>query len=183
MNNIKKIKEDVKEKISEFRYEHSIRVAEEAKKLARHYKINEEKAYLAGIIHDIAKEFSNQENEKWVEKYNMPKELLEPEYKNIIHSDIGAVVAKEEYHLDDEICNAIKYHTIGDVSMSLFDKIIFIADKIGRKNSNSEIRKIKELAYQNIDEALKFYLINRREKLESNGESFHPKALELLKSL
>lgn len=183
MYDIKQIQREIKEKISEFRYEHSIRVAEEAKELAKHYKINEEKAYLAGIIHDIAKEFSNEENEKWIEKYNMPKELLEPEYRNIIHSDIGAVVAKEKYHLDDEICNGIKYHTIGDVSMTLFDKIIFIADKIGRKNNNLEIEQIKELAYQNIDEALKFYLIKRRERLESKGESFHPKALELLNSL
>lgn len=183
MYDIEQIKNDVKERISEFRYEHSMRVAEEARELAKHYNINEEKAYLAGIVHDIAKEFSNEENIKWVKKYNMPKELLELEYKNIIHSDIGAVVVKELYGLEDEVCNAIKYHTIGDISMSLFDKIIFIADKIGRKNINLEIEKIKKLAYQNIDEALKFYLINRKEKLESKGENFHPKALELLNSL
>lgn len=183
MNDIEQIKNDVKEKMSEFRFEHSMRVAEEARKLAKHYKLDEEKAYITGIVHDIAKEFSNEENEKWIEKYNMPKELLEPEYKNIVHSDIGAVVAKELYGLDDEICNAIKYHTIGNVTMSLFDKIIFISDKIGRKNINPEIEEMKKLAYQNIDEALKFYLINRKEKLESKGENFHQDALKLLKSL
>lgn len=183
MYNIEKIKNDLKNNLSEFRYEHSIRVAEEAKKLAEYYNVNEEKAYLAGIVHDIAKEFSDEENTMWIEKYNLPRELTTNEYKKIAHSYIGAVVVKELYGLDDEISNAVKYHTIGNVSMSILDKIIFIADVIGRKDSNSYIEEIRKLAYQDLDEALKQCLINQKERLESRGESFHPEALKLLKAI
>lgn len=182
-NNLEKIKDDLKNTLSQFRYEHSIRVAETARSLAEHYNIDAEKAYIAGVVHDIAKEFSNEENKKWIQKYNLPKELLDPKYKEIIHADIGAVVVKELYGFDNEICNAVKYHTIGNISMSLFDKIIFIADLIGRKISNPKIEEIRRLAYQNIDLAVKKSLINQKEILENKGEIFHPNSLELLKSL
>ena len=183
MYNIEKIKNDLKSNLSQFRYEHSIRVANEAKKLAEYYNADSEKAYLAGIVHDIAKEFSNEENKKWIEKYNLSKDLLSIEYRNIVHADIGAVVVKELYDLDYEICNAVKYHTIGNVSMSLLDKIIFIADVIGRKDTNTYIEEIRILAYQNLDKALKQCLIAQKEMLESKGERFHPEALKLLNSL
>lgn len=183
MYDIKKIDNDIKNSLSQFRYEHSIRVAEEAKKLAYHYNIDTEKAYVAGMVHDIAKEFTIEENEKWINKCNLSKELLNPELKNIIHADIGAVVVKEIYGFDEEICNSVKYHTIGNVSMSLFDKIIFVADMIGRKNISPKIEKIKQLAYKNIDMAVKLCIINQKEKLESRGETVHPEAVKLLKSL
>lgn len=182
-NNLEKIKNDLKNTLSQFRYEHSIRVAETARSLAEYYNIDAEKAYITGVVHDIAKEFSNEENKKWIQKYNLPKELLDPKFKEIIHADIGAVVVKELYGFDDEICNAVKYHTIGNISMTLFDKVIFVADTIGRKNSNPQIEEIRKLAYQNINKAVKQCLINQKEKIEGSEKSFHPNALELLNSL
>ena len=61
MYDVEQIKKDMKNNLSEFRYKHSIRVADTARKLAQHYKIDEEKVYIAGIVHDIAKEFSREE--------------------------------------------------------------------------------------------------------------------------
>lgn len=183
MDNIEKIKNDLKANLSKFRYEHSIMVAEEAKKLAEHYNLNVEKAYVTGLVHDIAKEFSDEENKKWIYKYQLPKELLLPEFRNTIHADIGAVVVKEWYELDEEICNAIKYHTIGDISMTEFDKIIFLADKIARKVASPFIEKIRKLTYENLGEALKQFLIGQKEKIESSGGTFHPNTVELLRSL
>lgn len=183
MHDIDKIKKDLKDNLSEFRYEHSIMVAEEAKKLAEHYNLDVEKAYVTGLVHDIAKEFSDEENKKWIDKYQLPKELLLPEFRNTIHADIGAVVVKEWYELDEEICNAIKYHTIGDISMTEFDKIIFMADKIARKVASPFIEKIRKLTYENLDEALKQFLIGQKEKIESSGGTFHPNTVELLRSL
>lgn len=183
MYDIDKIKKDLKDNLSEFRYEHSIMVAEEAKKLAEHYNLDVEKAYVTGLVHDIAKEFSDEENKKWIDKYQLPKELLLPEFRNTIHADIGAVVVKEWYELDEEICNAIKYHTIGDISMTEFDKIIFLADKIARKVASPFIEKIRKLTYENLDEALKQFLIGQKEKIESSGGTFHPNTVELLRSL
>ena len=97
--------------------------------------------------------------------YKLPKELLLPEFRNIIHADIGAVVAKELYGLDEEVCNAIKYHTIGHFPMNLLDKIIFLSDKIGRKVSKPYIEEIRNLIYKDLDEALKIFLIKQKQNL------------------
>lgn len=183
MYNIEQIKKDLESNLSQFRYEHSLLVAEEAKKLAFHYNFDEEKAYIAGLVHDIAKEFDDEENAKWIAKYNLSGDIFSPEFKNVIHANIGAVVVKEWYGFDEEICNAVCYHAIGNVPMGLLDKIIFVADKIARKVTNPIIEEEKTLAYQNIDAALALCLISQKSKLETLGMKMHPISLELLQSL
>ena len=183
MNQIEKIKEDLKNTLSEYRYEHSILVAQEAKKLACHYNVDEKKAYISGLVHDIAKEFSDEENVLWIKKYDLNNELLLPKYKKIIHADIGSVVVKEKYNLDEEICNAVLYHTTGSVNMTLLDKIVFVSDKISRKTKNKAIDEITQLAYENIDKALITLLIIQKNKLESDKKSMHPNSIKLLQNL
>lgn len=183
MYNIEQIKKDLKNNLSEFRYEHSILVAEESKKLACHYKIDEEKAYIAGLVHDIAKEFTDEENAKWIERYNLSGDICLPEYKNVIHSFIGALVIKELYEMDEEICNAVKYHTIGNIHMTTLEKIIFVADKIARKVSNPIIDEERRLAYENIDKSLELCLKVQKSNLENKGLKMHDTTLKLLKSL
>lgn len=183
MYDIDNIKKDLKNNLSEFRYNHSIMVAEEARNLARHYNINEDKAYVAGLVHDVSKEFSPEDNERIISTFKLSSDLLDCKYKKIIHADIGACVCKEKYGLDSDICEAVKYHTIGNVSMSLFDKIIFIADKIGRKDVNDEIIQLKKLAYQDINKAMLFFIKNERQYLNSMGKEIHHNTIELLNVL
>ena len=72
---IETIKGELKKSLSPKRYNHSILVAEKAKSLAKHYHINEEKAYITGLIHDIAKELTEEENIYWIEKGKLSKDL------------------------------------------------------------------------------------------------------------
>ena len=183
LNKIEKIKEDLKSTLSDYRYEHSILVAQEAKKLANQYKVDEEKAYIAGLVHDIAKEFSDEENVLWIKKYELDNELLLLEYQKIIHADIGAVVVKEKYNLDEEISNAVLYHTIGSINMSLLDKIVYVSDKVARKTKSVELDKIREVAYEDIDEAIFLLLINQKNKLENKNQQMHPNSVKLLQNL
>lgn len=183
MYDIDKIKKDLKNNLSQFRYEHSILVADEAKKLALHYNYDSEKAYVAGLVHDIAKEFDDSENDKWIKKYNLSGDIFTPQYKNVVHANVGAVVVKELYGFDDEICNSVCYHAIGNVPMGWLDKIVFVADKIARRISTPFIDELKILAYQDIDKAIALYLNNQIGKLESRGLKMHPTSLELLKCL
>lgn len=183
MYNIEKMRNDLKNNVSSFRYSHSIMVAEEAKKLAKYYNLDEEKAYVTGIIHDIAKDFSYEENDKWIKECNLSKDLYLEKYRDIIHADIGSVVVKKWYNLDDEICNAILYHTIGNINMTKFDKIIFLADKIARKNSNKFIEDLKKLAYKDLDKALIFYLNNQKILLSKKNLELHKNSLKLLEYL
>ena len=183
MFEIEKIQQELKNNLSQRRYEHSIKVAKCARRLARHYGINEEKAYVAGLVHDIAKEFSSLENEKWIQKYNLSKDLLNPKYSKIIHADIGAVVVKQLYGLDDEICEAIRFHTIGNRSMNLLDKIIFISDKIARDKVDLVVKKAKDIVYDDIDKAMLILLNAQKEHLNKIGQDIHPDTLELINFL
>ena len=79
MYDIEKIKNDLKNNLSQFRFEHSLLVADEAKKLALHYNYDSEKAYVAGLVHDIAKEFDDFENDKWIKKYNLTGDIFTPQ--------------------------------------------------------------------------------------------------------
>lgn len=183
MYNIEKIKEDLKSILSPFRFEHSLLVAEEAQKLASHYNYDSQKAYITGLVHDIAKDFDDLQNSKWINKYHLSGDIFTPEYKNIVHANIGAIVVKEWYEFDTEICNAVCYHAIGNISMGLLDKIVFIADKIARKITTPLIEELKFLAYKNLDKALEVYLKSQISELESRGLKMHPISLRLLSSL
>lgn len=176
---IKNLKKQIKTKLSPFRYKHSILVAREAKKLAKHYHINQQKAYVTGLLHDIAKELTEEENEYWIEKGNLSKTLQKKENKNIKHADIGAIIAKEKYHSDNDICNAIKYHTIGNKGMNILAKIIYIADKIGRTKIPEELKPVKEIAYQDINKALLYCIEKQELKLHEKGIKLHQDTKEL----
>ena len=179
--NIDDIKNYLQEHLSEFRYNHSTRVAEEAKKIAKIYNIDENKAYKVGLVHDVAHEFTEDEKLFYIKKYNLPNEFLEPSYSNILHSDIGAIVAKEKFLFDDDMCQAIKYHTIGNKNMNIFDKIILIADKVGRNNLDNHMQQVKTLVYQlNLDQALIMYFEKLTDSLKERKLAMHPDSIELI---
>lgn len=82
------------------------------------------------------------------------------------------------------MCQAIKYHTIGNINMNTFDKIIFIADKIGRKNLDSFMEKVKEKVYLGyLDQAIIMYFESLNNKLASQNLSMHPNSLKLVQLL
>ena len=132
------IKKTLKESLSEERYNHTLGTADCALKLAKKYGLDEKKAYLAGLLHDCAKCKSNDELLKIIKQEL--KNIDEGELQNYktLHAPVGEYFARTMYNIDDsEILNAIRYHTIGRVNMSLFEKIIFLADKI-EENTRDE---------------------------------------------
>ena len=120
---------DLKSKVSERRYNHCINVGNMAKKLAKIYGVDERKAYIAGILHDIAKEMSYKEQLEVVEGVDFfPSEYSRKNFK-VFHGWVGSVYAKRQLKiLDEDVLNAIRYHTTGRKSMSLLEKIIYNAD-------------------------------------------------------
>lgn len=176
MNNIEKIKTDLKNNLSEFRYEHSLLVATCAVSLAEHYHLDTDDAYVAGLLHDIAKEYTEEQNKE----YPVESKFLTTEYSPVLHAIVGALVAKDKYGMDTDICQAIRYHALGDIKMNLFDKVIFIADKIGRKHLTPSLEQIKSLAYHDIDSAIILYLQEKKEKLSKKNECFLNESLVLL---
>ena len=183
MYEVEKIKEDLKCMLSERRYNHSLNVAEVAKELASIYNVNEDKAYIAGLTHDIAKEFSEEENRYYINKYNLSESLLNSEYKKILHAHIGAKYVKDKYNLDDDICKAINVHTVASPNMDILAKILFVADKIEPNKDYIGIEEERRLAYINIDASLKLCLENNIKSLISKGKQPHKNTIETLNLL
>ena len=183
MYDIEKIKQIVKELVNEKRYNHCLLTGEAAKELARQYNYDEEIAYIVGITHDIAKDFDDETIKYWADKYKLPEELLRDNYKDLIHADIGALVCKEWFNFTDEMCSAIKYHTSPCEEMSLLDKIIFIADKIGRNNIPEDLKSLKKLALTNLDEAIVLFLEKQQIMLNKKGKDLFPRTIKLLELL
>ena len=167
---IEKIKKEVKENLSEYRYQHSLNVMEEAEALAKHYDADIEKCKLCGLTHDLAKEFNEEKNKKIIEKYNLKKTLLDSNYKNLVHGYIASIIAREKYNFDEDMILAIRYHTTGYVAMDLLGKIIYLADKIEKGRDNEIVTEARKLAYQDINKAIIFVITNQLNKLESENK-------------
>ncbi|MCI8778863.1 MAG: HD domain-containing protein [Bacilli bacterium] len=178
--NIETIKTDLKRMLKEHRYNHSLLVADEAKKLATIYHIDEDKCYLTGLIHDMAKNLSEEENNNLIKKYNLSEEWYREENKPILHAELGYYLAKEKYNCSEDICRAIKYHTIGNDEMTTMEKIIFIADKTARENLNDNLLYIKELSYQDLDLALLKLLEGLENKLSKSNTKLAPITKQLM---
>lgn len=130
MKSIDEIKKWLKENLNEERYFHSLGVADCARDLAEKYGLDKDKCYLAGLVHDCAKCYKNEDLLEILQTkmHCDMEELLNPK---TYHSPAGAYLAKELFGIDDkEILDAIYCHTVGKEKMSVFEKVIFLADKI-----------------------------------------------------
>lgn len=177
MYNIEKIKEKLIEDIGEKRYKHSLRVAQLAQNLAQIYDLDEEKAYMAGLIHDCAK----YNEEKYIEKLNIDTSsykitsLKDP----VLHSFLGAEVANKVYNISDkDILDAIKYHTTGKKSMTSLEKIIFIADAIEPKRDFEGIDNIRDASRKDLDKTMLMLLDSNIIFLISKKASINPLSFE-----
>ena len=150
-----KYKEWLKNNLNEERYEHSLGVAECAMELAERFGLDGQKAYLCGLVHDCAKCFSNEELKNAICdcKDLCDGELINPK---TYHAPAGAILAQNELGVcDEEIISAIRWHTLGKLEMSDFEKIIFIADKIENRTRPAEHREpIVKALEQGLDNAL-----------------------------
>lgn len=144
----------VKEQLTEHRYTHTIGVMETAVKLAEKYHANEKKAELAAIFHDYAKFRPKEEMKRIIIEQGMPSELLEYN-SELWHAPVGAYLVQKEVGItDEEILDAIKYHTSGRVGMTLLEKIIYLADYIEPGRQFPGVEDVRGLANFSLDEAL-----------------------------
>lgn len=141
-----KILEWLKNNLNEKRYIHTLGTADCAKELAKQFKLNQDKAYLAGLLHDCAKCFPNEKLLDIIHKHLDVEECEMLNYKTL-HAPVSAYIAETEFKITDkEILSAIRWHTLGKLDMTDFEKIVFIADKIEPNTRDEEYSaKIRDL--------------------------------------
>ncbi|MFR7874725.1 MAG: bis(5'-nucleosyl)-tetraphosphatase (symmetrical) YqeK [Christensenellales bacterium] len=185
MELIDKIKQELKESLSEKRYIHSLGTMERAEELAKIYGVDVEKARLAGLTHDIAKEMTKEESLQYIKEHNIEIDEIEEINVKLLHGKIGANMLKEKYGLCQEIQDAILYHTTTDKNMDMLAKIIYVADKTenNRKSKEFDIEYERELANKDIDAAIIYILDGNIEEIIKKGKLVHPKAIETRNSL
>lgn len=136
----------LKNNLNQERYIHTLGTAECAKELANKFNLNSEKAYLAGLLHDCAKCFSNEKLLDIIHQHLNVEECEMLNYKTL-HAPVSAYIAEKEFQVNDkEILSAIRWHTLGKLDMTDFEKIVFLADKIEPNTRDKEYSdKIKTL--------------------------------------
>ena len=152
MSDLITICKDLKSKVSEKRYNHCINVGNMAKKLAKIYNVNEKKAYLAGILHDIAKEMNYEQQLGILGGIEFhPPEYSKKNYK-VFHGWVGSVYVKKHLHIyDDDILNAIRYHTTGRKDMSVLEKIIYNSDCISIERRFEGVEYFRRIAQSDLN--------------------------------
>lgn len=140
MYNIDEYSRIIRERLSDYRFYHSLCVAESAKALAKKYGADTEKAEVAGLLHDSMKEASREEQLSYIEKAGIQMTPFEKKGKKFLHQVSGAAFAKVYFGIDDEeILGAIRYHTTGRANMTLMEEIVYLADFISADRDYDDV--------------------------------------------
>lgn len=165
----------IKERLSERRFNHSICVSVEARRLAEKYGADADKAELCGILHDITKESSAQEHFEIAEKYGVKFSDLELSAEKLWHAKTGAAYARYILNIDDdEIINAIKYHTTGKEDMTLLQEIVFLADFTSADRDYEDVDVMRALVGASKEMALSYALKYTINDLLHKDKAIHP---------
>ena len=173
---IVRLKEQLAGVLNEHRYEHTIGGAETARRLAGIYGVNPKKAYVAGLLHDCAKSYSDSELLRLCGEHGIEITEAESKAPHLLHAKFGAWMAEHVYHVTDpEICSAIASHTTGKPEMSMLEKIVFAADYLepGRTQA-PHLRILRKLVETDLDLTIVCILQDTLTYLERQGMAIDP---------
>lgn len=174
----------LKKCLSEERFLHTLGVEKEAVLLAERYNVDPEKASLAGLLHDCAKCFSDEELIRLAKMHNIPLSIWDVYSPQILHAPVGSIFVREYFGIKDkDILSAIEKHTTGDREMSTLDKIIFIADYVEYHRNFPGVEYLREILKDDLDRAVLFAISLTIEYIMRNKLVIHPRTIETWNSL
>ena len=178
--NIEQMKEQLSERLSDHRYIHSLGVVETAVKMAETFGVDIEKTRVAALLHDCAKQIPHDEQIKLCEEFGVPTDEIKLKQPGLLHADLGAYIAETEFGIEDEeISDAIRYHTLGRENMSDLEKILYLSDIIEPNRKEFEgLTDLRRLCFLDLDEALRFGLSLSIKHVERCGGLLHPETIK-----
>lgn len=148
-------KKYLKENLSQKRYTHSLNVAEECRKLALKYGEDPDKAYFAGLLHDVCKELPDEKQKVLVLESNFAVCREELETKSLWHAIAGAYFIKTHFGVEDiDILNSVRFHTVGRAGMTRLEEIVYLGDLISADRDYKDVDKMRKIAYTNLNSAM-----------------------------
>lgn len=175
-----KMEYKLKRELDRQRFEHTLGVERTAREMARVFGEDEEKAALAGLLHDCAKCMPLSQMIKAARSAHVDDVMKES--KALMHAVAGRCVAEDVYNVHDEaVLSAIRWHTTGHAGMTRLEKIIYLADMIepGRKPFPG-LDALREACMQDLDRAMHMALRMSLEHVREQGKSLHPDTLAAL---
>ncbi len=176
------MEEQLKTLLTPERFKHSLGVMETAVELAKIHGADIEKARIAGLLHDNAKNLDN----IYERARDLEVELDEFEMKSppLVHAKLGAETAKCQFYITDpEILDAIAWHTIGRKGMSLLEKIVFVADLTEPGRDFPDAKPLRELSRKSLDLAVAECVKSTIEVNKKRGNAIHPNAFLILEEM
>ena len=166
------LREEMKKSLTPSRFQHTLGVSYTAANLAMRYKVDMNDALIAGLLHDNAKYVTDAELIQVCEKNGLTISAIERKNPYLLHSKVGAVRAKNLYGIKNEdILNAITYHTTGRPGMTNLEKLIFVADYIEpNRRIIPNLELIRNEAYVDLDKTVYLILANTLSYLMNTKE-------------
>ena len=165
------------------RIPHVLGTEQTAKALAEKYGADVEKARFAALLHDATKRLSMAEQLALCEHYHIALDELEQHALKLLHAKTGAALARDVFGADDEICNAILWHTTGKADMALLDKVIYLADYIEPNRDFDGVDELRKVVWEDLDRGLAMGLAMTVEEMKERGNPVHYNTLEALEYL
>ena len=145
----------LKARLSKKRYTHSLNVAHEAQRLAELYGEDPEKAYFAGLMHDVCKELPAEEQEELVRASSFAVSKEELVTKPVWHGIAGAYFLQVRMGVTDpDVLNAVRYHTVGRAGMTRLEEIVYLADLISEDRTYDGVEQMRQLCLTSINAAM-----------------------------
>ena len=155
------------------RMPHVLGTEQEAVRLAERYGADVTKARIAALLHDCTKKLDMDEQLALCRHYGIPLDELEQKALKLLHSKTGAAIARDVFAVDDEVYNAILYHTTGKPDMTLLEKIIYLADYIEPTRDFPGVEELRRTVYEDLDRGLLLGLTMTIDEMEEMGSPVH----------
>ena len=170
--------EIIRTRLSDYRFHHSLCVAEEAKRLAEKYGADPDKAYTAGILHDIMKDTAKDAQLQILADYGATLDEVEQEAPMLWHARSGEVFLRNILGVtDEEILTAVRYHTTGRAGMSLLEKVVFTADFTSADRDYPDVDVMRAKADRSLTEAIRYGVEYTIGDLQKQNRAVHPDTL------
>ena len=160
------------------RIPHVLGTEQEAIRLAERYGADVQKARVAALLHDCTKKLNMEDQLALCRQYGIQLDELEQKALKLLHAKTGAAIAREVFGVDDEIYNAIWWHTTGHGRMTLLEKIIYLADYIEPSRDFPGVEDLRAACYEDLDKGLLMGLEMTVEEMTAMGNPVHHATLE-----
>ncbi len=157
------------------RFRHSLAVAEKARELAEKYGADAEKAYVAGLLHDILKDTDGDSQLQILQDFDILLDNVEKQSPKLWHARAGAVFMEHILGIHDaDILNAVRYHTTGRAGMSLLETILYLADFTSADRDYPDVDVLRELTDRDLLQAMEYAAAYTIQDLQQAGLTVHP---------